>query len=78
MQRDGLVKSEPYRSIFLTDAGEALAQHCRERHQLVVDFLKRLGVPDEIAARDAEGIEHHVSEETLRAMARFGGEVRKE
>lgn len=74
LQRDGLVRSEPYRSIFLTLAGEELAEQCRERHRVVVECLKKLGVPDEIAARDAEGIEHHVSAETLSAMALFVNE----
>ena len=71
LQRDGLVRSEPYRSIFLTDAGRELALHCRQRHQIVLAFLQALGVSDEVAHRDAEGIEHHVSEETLTAFAAF-------
>jgi DtxR family manganese transport transcriptional regulator len=68
LQRAGLVHSEPYRSIFLTDAGRALAEHCRHRHRVVLGFLKALGVSDEVAVTDAEGIEHHVSDETLAAL----------
>ena len=71
LQREGLVRSEPYRSIFLTGDGEALAQRSALRHQLVVQFLRELGVPPDVAEVDAEGIEHHVSEETLEAMRRF-------
>ena len=71
LQRDGLVTSEPYRSIFLTDSGEALARACRERHRVVLAFLMAIGVSPEVAAKDAEGIEHHVSAETLDAMARL-------
>jgi DtxR family manganese transport transcriptional regulator len=71
LQRDGLVRSEPYRAIFLTEAGWELARACRRRHRIVVAFLLALGVGEETAARDAEGIEHHVSEETLRAFERF-------
>lgn len=67
----GLVFSEPYRSIFLTDAGQSLARRCRHRHQEVVEFLTTLGVPAAVAEIDAEGIEHHVSAETLQAMRRF-------
>ncbi len=71
LERDGYVTSRPYRSIFLTDAGRALAEECRARHQLVRDFLVALGVSRQIAERDAEGIEHHVSDETLEAFRRF-------
>lgn len=71
LQRDGLVRSEPYRSIFLTTSGWSLAQRCRRRHRIVLDFLRALGVPERVAATDAEGIEHHVSDETLDAMERW-------
>jgi DtxR family manganese transport transcriptional regulator len=67
----GLVTSEPYRSIFLTEPGQIMARMTRERHQVVVDFLAALGVPADIAAIDAEGIEHHVSEATMLAMRQF-------
>lgn len=68
LQRDGLVTSKPYRSIFLTVEGEVLASASRERHALVRDFLVAVGVAPEIAEADTEGIEHHVSEATLEAF----------
>ncbi|RCK26730.1 manganese transporter [Thalassospira profundimaris] len=68
LERDGFVTSRPYRAIFLTEKGEALAKKCRERHQIVYNFLVSIGVDPEIAEFDAEGIEHHVSEETLRVF----------
>lgn len=71
LQRDGLVISRPYRSIFLTDEGRALAAASRARHQIVLDFLLTIGVGEENAERDAEGIEHYVSDETLAAFARI-------
>lgn len=71
LQREGLVTSLPYRSIFLTDAGRELAERTRTKHIIVLEFLKAIGVPHDIADADAEGIEHHVSEATLSAMARF-------
>lgn len=61
----GLVRRERYRAIFLTAPGEALAEACRRRHRIVVAFLLSLGIDEETAERDAEGIEHHVSETTL-------------
>jgi hypothetical protein len=61
----------PYRAIFLTDAGRRLAEEARERHRLVAAFLVSIGVSAETAHHDAEGIEHHVSDETLSAFKRF-------
>lgn len=69
--REGLVTSQPYRAIFLTDEGRAMAEASEKRHQVVVQFLQSIGVPDDVAEIDAEGIEHHVSEATLQAMSRF-------
>jgi len=69
--RDGLVKSEPYRSVFLTEEGRAMAARSRKRHALVRDFLLAIGTTRETAEQDAEGIEHHVSEETLAAFRAF-------
>ena len=71
LQRENLVETRPYRSIFLTEAGKALAESSRARHQLVRDFLVTIGVPETIAEEDAEGVEHHVSEETLAVFAQI-------
>lgn len=73
LQKDGLVTSAPYRSVFLTARGKRLADASRKRHQTVVDFLLALGVSRRIAETDAEGIEHHISPSTLRAMKKFLG-----
>ncbi|MEK8926131.1 manganese-binding transcriptional regulator MntR [Escherichia coli] len=67
----GLIEMIPWRGVFLTVEGEKLAQESRERHQIVENFLLVLGVSPEIARRDAEGMEHHVSEETLDAFRLF-------
>lgn len=66
----GLVRREPYRSIFLTETGQELADACKRRHRIVVAFLLSLGIDEETAERDAEGIEHHVSDATLAAFER--------
>src|SRR5438067_1892099 len=58
LQREGYLSTRPYRSIFLTDKGSRLAAESRRRHEIVVAFLRVLGVPDDIAQSDAEGIEH--------------------
>ena len=69
LQREDLVETRPYRSIFLTAAGQVLADKARDRHRIVRDFLLTIGLPETIAEEDAEGIEHHVSPETLAVFA---------
>ena len=71
LKREGLARAQPYRGIFLTEAGAAMAKSVRQRHRLVVDLLVAVGAPREAAEADAEGIEHHVSEITLKAFAQF-------
>src|SRR5208282_4541923 len=70
LQQAGYVNTRPYRAIFLTDAGRRLAAECKRRHETVVALLRSLGVPETISEMDAEGIEHHVSPETLAAFER--------
>lgn len=71
LKREGLATGRPYRGIFLTDEGHRLATRVKARHRLVVDVLLTIGVPREAAEADAEGIEHYVSETTLKAFAEF-------
>ena len=71
LKRAGLATARPYRGVFLTEKGQTLAERVRVRHRLVVDLLRALGVPSEAAEADAEGIEHYVSETTLKAFAQF-------
>jgi DtxR family manganese transport transcriptional regulator len=67
----GLVRKAPYGPAALTPAGSRLARAARVRHERVLGFLRSLGVSETVARRDAEGLEHHVSAETIEAMARF-------
>jgi DtxR family manganese transport transcriptional regulator len=68
LKKGGFVTAKPYRAIFLTEAGHKLAEECKGRHKTVVSFLRSLGISDRVAELDAEGIEHHVSPETLAAF----------
>jgi DtxR family manganese transport transcriptional regulator len=68
---EGLIQQRPYRGVFLTEEGVSLAGKSRERHQIVENFLCALGISPETARVDAEGIEHHVSLETLSAFKAF-------
>lgn len=71
LAQDELITQRPYRAVFLTDAGRDLAVASRKRHQIVEGFLMALGISPETARNDAEGIEHHVSDETLDVFERF-------
>lgn len=68
---------EKYRGIRLTDEGIAVAKSIHERHSLLIDFFKIIGVDDETANRDAEGIEHHLHPQTLKKLQEFVKRVRR-
>ena len=65
--------------IYLTDSGKEIAEMIYERHELLTDFLVKLGVNPEVAAEDACRIEHDISDETFRAVKnaylRFRGDA---
>jgi DtxR family manganese transport transcriptional regulator len=71
LKRAGLATSKLYRGVFLTPEGHDLAARVRTRHRLVVDLLIAVGVPQQCAELDAEGIEHYVSVATVAAFSRF-------
>ena len=71
LKKSGLATSKPYGPIELTMAGFKLADKSKRRHAIVLAFLIALGVSPAIARMDAEGIEHHVSDETLEQMEAF-------
>jgi DtxR family manganese transport transcriptional regulator len=71
LEEEGYVLTCPYAPIELTAKGEQLAQASRRRHTIVVELLLKLGVPAELAKIDAEGIEHHISEQTLKIIQKF-------
>lgn len=76
LEGEGYLTTEPYRPIGLTGKGRRLAARCRERHEVVYRFLLAIGLDEKVAAVDSEGIEHHLSPETLvrfRELAERGG-----
>src|SRR5437588_12114102 len=68
LDAEGLLKYEKYRGLVLTTAGEKLARSITQRHQLLTDFFKLLGVDDDVIYHDVEGMEHHISPPTVRAI----------
>jgi Mn-dependent DtxR family transcriptional regulator len=65
----GFLKYEKYRGLILTAAGKKLARRIAQRHKLLTEFLKLLGLEDRVIHQDVEGLEHHISPSTLRAIA---------
>ena len=66
-----LLDSKPYQPVELTDRGLKLARRVKDRHEIVLAFLVKLGVDKANAEIDSEGIEHHVSSSTLAAMKKY-------
>ncbi len=67
----GHINYEKYRGISLTESGMAVAKNIHDRHDVLAEFLKIIGVDEDIANRDAEGIEHHLHSETLKKLEEF-------
>ena len=69
LDAEGFVKYEKYRGMVLTSSGLEVARRIAHRHQLLTDFLRTIGVADEkVIYDDVEGMEHHISPETFKAI----------
>ena len=68
LDAEGLLKYEKYRGLVLTTAGETLAKNITHRHRLLTDFLNLFGLDEQVIFHDVEGMEHHISPPTLRAI----------
>jgi DtxR family manganese transport transcriptional regulator len=75
LKREGLVAGEAYQPMVLTEKGLRLAKKAKRRHKVVYEFLVAMGVGEAVAAVDAEGIEHHVSPETLRQFKQYAANL---
>ena len=71
LSESGHVNYEKYRGITLTDSGIAVAKSIHDRHGVLAEFLMMIGVDEDTANRDAEGIEHHLHPETLKKLEEF-------
>jgi DtxR family transcriptional regulator, manganese transport regulator len=77
LDETGYLKYEKYRGIRLTDEGVLIAQNIRNRHGLLADFFKMIGVDEDSANSDAEGIEHHLHPETIKRLEDFMNVLKK-
>ena len=78
LDAEGLLKYEKYRGLALTTAGETLARNITRRHQLLTDFLTLLGLDEQTIYHDVEGMEHHISPPTLRAIETLTAQLRRQ
>ena len=76
LDEKGLLKYEKYRGMTLTEQGETVARRIIKRHGTLEDFLGLVGVDKETAYNDVEGMEHHISPQTLRAIEQIILELR--
>ena len=72
----GYLEHERYRGMRLTPSGERLARSVIRRHQVISDLLTMLGVDQETAYVDTEGIEHHVHPGTVRRIEKLAEYLR--
>jgi Mn-dependent DtxR family transcriptional regulator len=71
LHETGFLRYEKYRGMSLTDKGIEVAKAIHKRHGILAEFFKMIGVQDDIANEDAEGIEHHLHSETLKRLEDF-------
>ena len=68
LKADGFIKVGEDGGITLTETGRAIAEKIYERHQVLTDFFKMIGVEEETAMTDACKMEHIISDETFDAI----------
>ena len=68
---EGFITKDADGTLLLTDAGRAVAVQTLEKHRFLTAFLRRIGVSDEVAERDACRIEHNLSEESYEKLLAF-------
>jgi Mn-dependent DtxR family transcriptional regulator len=78
LDAEELLKYEKYRGLVLTEAGARLARKIARRHRLLTDFLKLLGLDEQVIYHDVEGMEHHISPPTLRAIEALTKQLRRQ
>jgi DtxR family transcriptional regulator, manganese transport regulator len=77
LDAEGLLKYEKYRGLILTAAGKTLARKIAHRHKLLSDFFRLLGLDERVINHDVEGMEHHISRPTLRAIEVLTEQLRR-
>lgn len=69
LDKDGYLIYERYRGLVLTPQGQKLGKRLVKRHDLLEQFLRLIGVEEERIYNDVEGIEHHLSWNSINRIA---------
>lgn len=77
LAKKGYLEHQRYRGMRLTPTGERIARSVIKRHQVISGLISMLGVDDQTAYVDTEGIEHHVHPSTLRRLERLADYLRE-
>jgi len=77
LAKKGYLEHEKYRGMRLTPSGEKVARSVVKRHQVISELISMLGVDDQTAYVDTEGIEHHVHPSTLHRFERLAEYLRE-
>ena len=78
LKSGGYVEADAEGHLTLTDIGLEVAEKIYERHTMLTAFLIKLGVPEDIASEDACKIEHHISDESFKAIKKYAQSLNKE
>ncbi|MBN2909886.1 transcriptional regulator MntR [Polycladomyces sp. WAk] len=65
LDKDKYLVYEKYRGLVLTPKGKKIGKRLVDRHDLLEDFLRIIGVSEEKIYQDVEGIEHHLSWDSI-------------
>ena len=68
LKNEGLVRTDEKGYLHLTTAGEIMAKHIYERHTVLSEFFKKIGVNEKTAVEDACRVEHYITDETFEAI----------
>lgn len=71
LDESGYLEYEKYRGINLTQKGNTIAAGIRQKHGILLEFFKMLGIENAIANEDAEGMEHHLNPKTIKQLRKF-------
>lgn len=69
LDKDNYLIYEKYRGLILTTKGERIGKRLVDRHKLLEEFLEMIGVKAELIYKDVEGIEHHLSTDSIQCIA---------
>jgi Mn-dependent DtxR family transcriptional regulator len=71
LREEQFIVHEKYGGIVLTEKGSSMADAIRQRHGLLVNFLRLLGADETRAQKDTEGLEHYIDTQTLALSAKL-------